>query len=80
MAELVYERSFKGAASAGLTGASEGCDVTPARDVTVARSGRAGQAAVPGLIDRIRALSLELLDVRLVVGCDSADEVWASER
>jgi len=78
MAELVYELSFKGAASDALAGAFEGCDVTTDRGVTIVRSGVPDQAALQGLIARINALGLELLDVHLVADPDDGSS-WASE-
>jgi hypothetical protein len=79
MAELLYVLSFKGAASAALAGAFEGCEVTTARGVTVLRAGLPDQAALQGLIDRICALGLELLDVHLVADHSEGDGPWASE-
>jgi hypothetical protein len=78
MAELVYELSFKGAASDTLAGAFEGCDVTTDRGVTTVRRGVPDQAALQGLISRVNALGLELLDVHLVA--DSGDgNQWATD-
>jgi hypothetical protein len=78
MAELVYELSFKGAASEALAGSFEGCVVTAGRGVTTVRSRLADQAALQGLIDRIGALGLELLEVRLVADAEG-DGSWASD-
>jgi hypothetical protein len=78
MAELVYELSFKGAASDTLAGAFEGCDVSTDRGVTVVRSELPDQAALQGLIARINALGLELLDVHLVAEPDDGNG-WATE-
>ena len=78
MAELVYELSFKGAASDTLAGAFDECDVTAARGVTTVRSSVPDQAALQGLIARINALGLELLEVRLVADPDSSSS-WATE-
>jgi hypothetical protein len=77
MAELVYELSFKGAASETLAGAFEGCDVTTERGVTILRSAVPDQAALQGLIARINALGLELLDVHLVAESGGGDDSWA---
>ena len=66
MAELVYELSFKGAASDALAAAFKDCDVTRARGVTIVRSTVPDQAALHGLIARISALGLELLDVHAI--------------
>jgi hypothetical protein len=78
MAELVYELSFKGAASDSLAGAFEGCDVTTDRGVTIVRSGVPDQAALQGLIAKVNALGLELLDVHLVADADDGNH-WAIE-
>jgi hypothetical protein len=78
MAELVYELSFKGAASAMLAGAFDECAVTIDRGVTTLRSGLVDQAALQGLIGRINGLGLELLEVRLVADA-GAGNGWASE-
>ncbi len=79
MAELVYEVSFKGAASDTLASAFEGCEVTTQRGITIVRSGVADQAALQGLIERINALGLELLDVQLVAEPQGGSDSWASE-
>jgi hypothetical protein len=79
MAELVYELSFKGAASDRLAGAFEGCEVTTDHGVTTVRSEVADQAALQGLIGRINALGLELLDVQLVAESGGDDDSWATE-
>ena len=66
MAELIYELSFKGAASDTLAAAFEDCDVTTERGVTIVRRSVPDQAALQGLIARISGLGLELLDVHPV--------------
>jgi hypothetical protein len=76
MARLVYELSFKGVASDLLCGAFDGCTVRTAQGITVVRSEVADQAELQGLISRIHALNLELLDLRLVAEPSSADS-WA---
>jgi hypothetical protein len=78
MAELVYELSFKGAASESLAGAFEECVVTTDRGVTTVRSAVPDQAALQGLIARINVLGLELLEVRLVADADNGG-LWANE-
>jgi hypothetical protein len=78
MAELVYELSFKGAASDTLACAFEGCDVSTDRGVTIVRSEVPDQAALQGLIGRINALGLELLDVHLVAVPGDGNG-WATE-
>ncbi|MGH9231880.1 MAG: hypothetical protein ACRD0R_00865 [Acidimicrobiales bacterium] len=78
MAELIYELSFKGAASDTLAAAFEGCDVATERGITIVRSRVPDQAALQGLIARINALGLELLDVHLVAEGGS-DASWAGD-
>lgn len=77
MAELVYELSFKGAASETLIGAFEGCDVTTRRGTTVVRCRLPDQAALQGLLARIHGLGLELLEVALIAESDG-DDGWAT--
>ncbi len=79
MAELVYELSFKGAASETLASAFEGCEVTTDRGVTTVRSRVPDQAALQGLIARINALGLELLDVHLIADTVGESDSWASD-
>jgi hypothetical protein len=79
MAELVYELSFKGAASDALAAAFEGCDVERSHGVTIVRSQVPDQAGLHGLIARISALGLELLDVRLVAEPRRGQDAWATE-
>lgn len=76
MAQLVYELSFKGAASDLLAGAFQGCQVTTAHGITVVRSEVPDQAALQGLISRVHALGLELLDLHLVAE-PAGDDDWA---
>lgn len=78
MAELVYELSFKGAASGTLLSAFEGCHVTTRRGTTVVRCKLPDQAALQGLLARIHGLGLELLEVGLIAEGD-ADDSWATE-
>jgi len=76
MARLTYELSFKGAASETLAVAFEGCRVRTDHGITIVRSEVADQAALQGLLSRVHALGLELLDLRLVVEPDESDS-WA---
>jgi hypothetical protein len=66
MAELIYELTFRGAASDTLAAAFEDCDVTTGQGVTIVRSTVPDQAALQGLIGRITGLGLELLEVHPV--------------
>jgi hypothetical protein len=79
MAELIYELAFKGAASDTLATAFEGCEVTTNRGITVVRSRIPDQAALQGLIQRIDALGLEILEVQLVAEPRGDADLWASD-
>jgi hypothetical protein len=78
MAELVYELSFKGAASDTLAGAFDGCEITTSHGVTILRREVPDQAALQGLLARVNALGLELLDVHLVAESGSGNS-WTSD-
>jgi len=80
MAALVYELSFKGTASHTLAAAFAGCDVAADHGVTTVRSGVPDQAGLQGLIARINALGLELLEVHLVAEPTGDDETWVGDR
>src|SRR5258708_32362898 len=80
MAQLVYELSFKGVASDTLAGAFEGCDVATHHGITTVRSLVPDQPALHGLINRVHALGLELLDVHLVAEPAGDDDEWATPR
>ena len=79
MSELVYELSFKGNASHTLAAAFAGCDVASRHGVTTVRSGVPDQAGLQGMIARIHALGLELLEVRLVAETAGDDEAWVRD-
>jgi hypothetical protein len=76
MAQLVYELSFKGSASDALAGAFENCIVTSRSGTTVVRSEVPDQAALHGLLARVHALGLEILELRLVAE-PGVDDSWA---
>jgi hypothetical protein len=76
MAQLVYELSFKGTASAALAGAFENCVVTSRSGITIVRSEVPDQAALHGLLDRVQALGLEILELRLIAE-PGEDDTWA---
>ena len=76
MAHLAYELSFKGAASAALAAAFESTEVTIRHGITTIRAELPDQAALQGVIGRIHALGLELLEVRLVADAESEDLAW----
>jgi hypothetical protein len=79
MADMVYEISFKGAASHTLAAAFPGCEVAVEHGVTTVRSGVPDQARLQGLIARVNALGLELLEVHLVAEPAAADDGWARD-
>jgi hypothetical protein len=59
-----YEIRIKGRMSAQLLSAFEGMDATVQSVETVLRGPVVDQAALHGLLDRIQALGLELVEVR----------------
>lgn len=61
-----YEIHIKGRVSEQLLGAFEGMDATVKSGQTVLRGPVLDQAALHGLLDRIQALGLELVEVRRV--------------
>lgn len=77
MAQLVYELSFKGMASQTLAGAFADCNVTTRHGITIVRSCVPDQAALQGLLDRVHALGLEILDLHLVAE-PIDDDGWAT--
>ncbi len=79
MSKLVYELSFKGVASDTLASAFEGCHVATHHGITTIRSVVADQAALQGLINRVHALGLELLDVHFVAEPTDDDQTWLTE-
>jgi hypothetical protein len=66
MAQVVYQLSFKGAASDAVRALFDDYDVTVGHGVTVISGAFADRAALHAAIERIHGLGLELLDVRLV--------------
>ena len=74
MTHLVYELSFKGAASATLVGAFADCDVASEHGTTTVRAELQDQAALHGIIGRIQGLGLDLLEVRLVAEGSDLDD------
>ncbi len=80
MAQLVYELSFKGAASETLAAAFADCVVTVHHGTTTVRSPVADQAELQGLISRVHSLGLELLEVRLAAEPLPGDEAWSIDR
>jgi len=67
MATSTYEITFKGEAGTRLRAAFEGLDISATHGVTVLKGEVLDQAALHGIINRVQALGLELVDVRIVV-------------
>jgi hypothetical protein len=67
MATSTYEITFKGEAGARIRAAFEGLDISAMHGVTVLKGDLPDQAALHGIINRVEALGLELVDVRMVV-------------
>ena len=67
MATSIYEITFKGEAGARIRAAFEGLDVSATHGVTVLKGELPDQAALHGIINRLEALGLELVDLRIVV-------------
>jgi hypothetical protein len=65
MADLVYEVSFKGAASNELRAAFDDCELEAGPGTTMLR---VGHDSLQDVLGRIQSFGLELLDVRLVAG------------
>jgi len=61
-----YEITVRGRLSAALIGAFDGLSASPSADGTVIRGDVSDQAALFGVLERIDALGLELLEVRSV--------------
>jgi hypothetical protein len=68
----MYEFTFKGEAGEVLCAAFEELDVTATCGTTVLRGELPDQAALHGVLDRINALGLELLGVRLLADGDDS--------
>jgi hypothetical protein len=63
---LTYEISFSGPAGRTLRAQFDDCEVVTSPETTTLRAELADQAALPGLVERIVGLGLEILDVHLV--------------
>jgi hypothetical protein len=66
MATRTYEITFAGEAVPAVIDAFEDFDVAVGTGSTTLRAKLADQAALHGTLDRLRALGLELLEVRSV--------------
>ena len=76
MARLRYELTFKGTASDTLAAAFGDCEVERQRGVTILRATVSDSTGLEGLIARVGALGLELLDAHLVAEPADGDEIW----
>jgi hypothetical protein len=80
VAHVVYELSFKGAASDPICSAFSDFEVLRGHGSTTLRGALPDQAALHGAIARIQDLGLELLDVRLVAEAGDTDAVgWPKD-
>jgi hypothetical protein len=63
---LTCEISFRGQAGRTLRAQFDDCEVTTRPETTTLRAKLPDQAALPGLVERIVGLGLEIIDVHLV--------------
>src|SRR6478672_5712835 len=61
-----YEITFSGQAGRTLRAQFDDCQVSTCPDTTTLRAELPDQAALPGLVERIVGLGLEIIDVHLV--------------
>jgi hypothetical protein len=61
-----YEITFRGQAGKTLRAQFDDCTVTTSPETTTLRAEMPDQAALPGLVERIVGLGLEITDVHLV--------------
>jgi hypothetical protein len=61
-----YEITFSGQAGRTLRAQFDDCEVTISPEMTTLRAELPDQAALPGLVERIVGLGLEIIDVHLV--------------
>lgn len=73
VANLIYELSFKGSASAVVRAMFDDFEVVASHGITIVRGRFPDQAALHGALARIQDLGLELLDVRLVAEAEARD-------
>ena len=66
MTDRTYEITFAGEAVPAIEGVFEDFDITVRAGTTTLRAQLPDQAALHGAIERLRALDLELLEVRTV--------------
>ena len=61
-----YEITFSGQAGRTLRAQFDDCEVTTSPEMTTIRVELPDQAALPGLVERIVGLGLEIIDVHMV--------------
>ena len=66
MRPLTYEISFSGPAGRTLRAQFDDCEVITSPQTTTLRAELPDQAALPGLVERVVGLGLEIIDVHLV--------------
>ena len=66
MREQTYEITFLGQANPALRAEFDDCEVTVAHGTTTLRAKLPDQGALTGLVERISALGLDVIDVSLV--------------
>ena len=67
MRSPTYEITFRGQAGRTLRAQFDDCEVSTSPETTTLRAELPDQAALPGLVERIVGLGLEIIDLRLVV-------------
>ena len=75
MRSPIYAITFRGEAGRSLLAAFEDLDISIDAGFTTLRGHFPDQAALHGVIERTRALGLELVNVQLVEGGDDVDDV-----
>ena len=66
MRPLTYDISFSGPAGRTLRAQFDDCEVITSPEATTLRAELPDQAALPGLVERVVGLGLEIIDVHLV--------------
>ena len=66
MRPLTYDISFSGPAGRTLRAQFDDCEVVTSQETTTLRAELPDQAALPGLVERVVGLGLEIIDVHLV--------------
>ena len=66
MRPRTYEISFSGSAGRTLRAQFDDCEVSTSPGTTTLRAELPDQSALPGLVERVVGLGLEIIDVHLV--------------